>query len=101
MLSPLARSSTHELRNEVVASSKPGEKYASLRKKKLVPHKGGIYEQYHQCDGEHPDHISVCPRDAILVWGGRAHRALSSQAGRARRHQLSLVRFARRRGLAL
>jgi hypothetical protein len=41
---------------EVVASSKPGEKYASLRKKKeLVPHKGGIYEQYHRCDGEHPD----------------------------------------------
>jgi hypothetical protein len=38
--------SSHELRNEVVASSKPREKYASLKKKELVLHKGGIYEQY-------------------------------------------------------
>jgi hypothetical protein len=36
----------HELRNEVVASSKQREKYASLKKKELVLHKGGIYEQY-------------------------------------------------------
>src|SRR6266487_2539040 len=48
--------SSHEVRNEVVMSSKPGEKYASLRKKKeLVPHKGGIYEQYRRYDGNYPN----------------------------------------------
>jgi hypothetical protein len=69
-----------------VGSSQLREKYASLKKKEQVLHKGGIYEQYRRYDGDDPNHISVSACNALMVWRSRAHHRASSRTGDPFRH---------------
>ncbi len=66
-----------------VTSSESAEKYAFLmRKNERIPHKGGIYEQYHRFGGDHPDLFALRSLDTLVVWRGGAHHRASAQAGR-------------------